>query len=85
MNSIEAHLPVAGPMPQGKNMTKQLYPWGWVLKIGLLKLVAGSIRGSDDGRATFAESNTNFTEGIFHMITSEFPGSSWGILSYKKK
>ena len=63
---------------------KKLYPWGWVLKMGLLKLVAGSKRESD-GRATFAESNTNFTEGIFQIITSELPGSSWRNLSYKKK
>ena len=41
-------------------------------------------KGSDDGRATFAESNTNFTEGIFQMITSELPDSSWRILSCKK-
>ena len=33
----------------------------------------------------FAESNTNFTEGIFQMIASELPGSSWRILSYRKK
>ena len=58
---------------------------GRVLKIGLLKLVAGSMRGSDDGRATFAETSTNFTEGIFQMITSELLGLSWRILSYKKK
>ena len=51
----------------------------------LLKPVAGSMRGSDDGRATFAESNTNFTEGIFQIMTSESPGSSWRSLSYKKK
>ena len=50
----------------------------------LLKLVAGSTRGSDDGRATFAESNTNLTDGIFQIIASELPGSSWRILSYKK-
>ena len=43
---------------------------------GLLKRVAGSMRGSDDGRATFAESKTNFTEGIFQIITSELPASS---------
>ena len=42
----------------------------------LLKLVAGSMRGSDDGRATFAESNINFTEGIFQIMTSERPGWS---------
>ena len=53
--------------------------------MGLLKLVAGSMSGSDDGRATFAESKTNFTEGIFQIITSELPGSSWRILSYNKK
>ena len=53
--------------------------------MGLLKLVAGSMRGSDDGRATFAESNTNFTEGIFQILTSECPGSSWRSLPYKKK
>ena len=64
---------------------KKLYPWGWVLKIGLLELVAGSMRGSDDGRAFFAESKTNFTEGIFQMIASELPGSCWRILSYRKK
>ena len=43
------------------------------------------MRGSDDGRAFFAESKTNFTEGIFQMIASELPGSSWRILSYRKK
>ena len=53
--------------------------------MGLLKLVAGSMSGSDDGRATFAESNANFTEGIFQIITSELPGSSWRILSYNKR
>ena len=53
--------------------------------MGLLRLVAGSMRGSDDGRATFAESNTNFTEGIFQITKSECPGSSWRSLSYKKK
>ena len=42
------------------------------------------MRGSDDGRATFAESNTNFTKRIFQMITSELPASSRLILSYKK-
>ena len=41
--------------------------------------------GSDDSRATFAESNTNFAEGIFQIMTSEGPGSSWRSLSYKKK
>ena len=41
-------------------------------------------KGSDDGRATSAELNSNFTEGIFQMITSELPGSSWRILSFKK-
>ena len=39
---------------------------------------------SDDARATFAESNTISTEGIFQMIASELPASSRGILSYKK-
>ena len=29
------------------------------------KIVAGSMKGSDDGWAFFAESNTKFTEGIF--------------------
>ena len=48
------------------------------------KTCGGSIKGSDDGRATFAQSNTNFTEGIFQMIASEFPASSWRILTYKK-
>ena len=43
------------------------------------------MRGSADGRAIFAESNTNFTEGIFQMIASELPGSSWQFLSYWKK
>ena len=43
------------------------------------------MRGSDDDRAIFAESNTNFIEGIFQMTASELPGSSWRILSYKKK
>ena len=42
-------------------------------------------RFNDDGRAPFAESNTNFTDGIFRMIASELPGSRWKILSYKKK
>ena len=37
------------------------------------------MRGSDDGRATSAESITNFTEGIFQMIASELPASSWRI------
>ena len=64
---------------------KKLYPWGRVLKIGLLKLVAGSMRGSDDGRTFSAEANTNFNVGIFQMIASELPGSSWRILSYRKK
>ena len=36
---------------------------------------------SNDGRATFAESNTNFTEAIFQMIASELIASSWRILS----
>ena len=36
------------------------------------------------GRATFAESNTNFTEGIIQMIASDLPASSWRILSHKK-
>ena len=53
--------------------------------MGLLKLAAGSMSGSDDGRATLAESKTNFTEGIFQIITSELPGSSWRILSYNNK
>ena len=64
---------------------KELYPCGWVVKVGLAKFVVGSIRGSDDGRATFAESNTNFNEGIFHMIASELPASSWRILKYQKR
>ena len=64
---------------------KKLYPWGLVVKIGLLKLVAGSIRGPDYGRATFSESKTSLTEGIFQLIASQLPGSSWRILSYKKK
>ena len=47
--------------------------------------MAGSTRGSDDGRATLAESNRNFTDGIFQMIASELPASSWQMLSYRKK
>ena len=47
--------------------------------------MTGSMRGSDDGRVTFAESNTTFTEGIFQMIVSELPALSWRILSYRKK
>ena len=43
------------------------------------------MRRLDYGRATFAESNTNFTEGIFEMVASELPASSWRILSYMKK
>ena len=43
------------------------------------------MKGSDDGQATFAESNTNFTEGIFQMIATELPAPSWRFLSYKKK
>ena len=43
------------------------------------------MKGLDEGRATFAESNTNFIEGLFRMIASELPGLSWRILSYKKK
>ena len=40
--------------------------------------------GSTDGRATFAELNTNFTERIFQKTASELKESSWRILSYKK-
>ena len=43
------------------------------------------MRGSDDGRAFFAESSTNFTEGIFQMIASDWPGSSWRIISKRRK
>ena len=43
------------------------------------------MRVSDDGRAIFAESKINFTEGIFQMIKFELPGSCWGDLSDKKK
>ena len=35
------------------------------------------IMGSNGGRATCAESNRNYSEGIFQMITSELSGSSW--------
>ena len=42
------------------------------------------MKGSDDSRATFAESNTNFTERVFQTIASELPAPSWRILSYKK-
>ena len=41
------------------------------------KTVAGSMTGSDDGRDTFVEYNTNFTKGIFQIIVSELPASSW--------
>ena len=64
---------------------EKLYRWGCVVKIGLVKLVVGSIKGSDNGRAIFAESNTNFTEGFFQKIVSELPASSWRISSYKRK
>ena len=42
-------------------------------------------QSSDDGRATSAEWDTNFTAGFFQMIASELPASSWQTLSCKKK
>ena len=42
------------------------------------------MRVSDEGRATFKESNTNFTGKTFQMIISDLPASSWQILLYKK-
>ena len=45
-----------------------------------IKLNVGSMSGTDDGQATFAESNTNFIEGIFQRIASELRASIWRFL-----
>ena len=44
---------------------KKLYPWGWVLKIGLLKLVAGSTRGVSWWSSLFCGIKYKFHWGNF--------------------